>query len=87
VGLCGDAARARDLVAELASDREHVFGPEHSETLVDRSGLAYWTGEAGDAPEAVRLFEALLPIRERAMGAADLEGAKHRGRLADLRTR
>jgi hypothetical protein len=28
---------------------ERVSGPEHPDTLADRSNLAHWTGQAGDA--------------------------------------
>ena len=37
-------------------------------TLRTRNNIAYWTGETGDAQEALRLFRALLPDRERVLG-------------------
>ena len=33
-----------------------------------RSGIAYWTGRAGDSREALRLFSKLLPDQERVLG-------------------
>ena len=56
--------------------RERVSGPEHPETLAARDNLAYWTGEAGDAPGARDQYAALLPIRER------VSGPDHPGTLA-----
>jgi tetratricopeptide repeat protein len=48
--------------------RERVLGPEHPETLITRSQLARWTGEAGDAAGARDQVAALLPILERVLG-------------------
>ncbi len=47
---------------------KQTFGPDHPDTLRTRSNIASWTGECGDAGEALRLFEALLPDRERVLG-------------------
>ncbi len=48
--------------------RERVLGPKHPETLLTRSGLARWTGEAGDAVGARDLLAGLLPVREQVSG-------------------
>jgi hypothetical protein len=45
-----------------------VSGPEHINTLITRSNVARWTGEAGDAAGARDQFAALLPVRERVSG-------------------
>ena len=47
---------------------ERVCGCDHPYTLKTRYNLAYWTGEAGDRREALRLFAALLPDVERVLG-------------------
>jgi hypothetical protein len=52
----------------LLPDRERLLGPDHPDTLRTRSNIASWTGECGDAPEAVRLLTALLPDYERVLG-------------------
>src|SRR5205814_59513 len=39
---------------------ESKFGPDHSATFVIRRTIASWTGECGDAREALRLFQELL---------------------------
>ena len=64
-----DPATARDLFAELLPVRERVSGPDHPDTLIDRSNLARWTGEAGDPAAARDLLAELLPVRERVLGA------------------
>ena len=50
---------------------ERVLGAEHRESLIVRSRLAYWTGEAGDPAAARDLLAELLPVRERILGASD----------------
>jgi hypothetical protein len=45
-----------------------AFGPDHPDTLITRNNIAFWTGQTGDAREALRLSEALLPDRERVLG-------------------
>ena len=47
---------------------ESKLGPDHPDTLTTRHNIAYWTGEVGDAREALRLFTELLPDRERVLG-------------------
>ncbi|MFI5459172.1 MAG: tetratricopeptide repeat protein [Isosphaerales bacterium] len=44
------------------------LGCDHPNTLAVRSNIARWTGDAGDAREALRLFQALLPDLERVLG-------------------
>jgi Tetratricopeptide repeat len=41
---------------------------DHPSTLTTRNNIAGWTGECGDAREALRLFQALLPDQERVLG-------------------
>jgi hypothetical protein len=48
IGVAGDLAGARDLLAELLPIYERVQGVEHPDTLDTRHTLAYWTGKAGD---------------------------------------
>ena len=56
------------LFAELLPDQERVLGRDHADTLTTRNNIACWTGEAGDAREALRLFSELLPDLERVLG-------------------
>jgi hypothetical protein len=44
------------------------LGLDHPDTLTLRHNLAHWTGKAGDAAGALRLYRELLPDRERALG-------------------
>ena len=44
------------------------WGRDHPDTLTTRNNIAHWTGEVGDAREALRLFRALLPDQERVLG-------------------
>jgi hypothetical protein len=48
--------------------RERVFGPERPDTLITRSNLADWTGQAGDAAGARDQIAGLLPVFERVFG-------------------
>ena len=50
-------------------------------TLTARFFLAYWTGRAGDAAAARDQFTALLPVRERVLGAEHLHTLSTRYRL------
>jgi hypothetical protein len=45
------------------------IGEAHPETLKARANIASWTGQAGDARAALRLFQKLLPDQERVLGA------------------
>ena len=58
-------------------------GPEHPHTLTTRANLARFTGEAGDAAGARDQFAALLPIRERILGADHPKTLTARTDLAD----
>ena len=42
--------------------------PDHPDILVTRNNIAGWTGECGDADQALRLFQLLLPDQERVLG-------------------
>jgi hypothetical protein len=57
--------------------------PEHPDILTTRHEHARWTGEAGDAAEARDQFAALLPIRERILGAEHPETMASRRSLAN----
>jgi hypothetical protein len=81
-GESGDAAAARDQIAELMPILERVLGPEDPETLRIRGNLASFTGRAGDAAGARDQFAALLPIRERVSGADHPSTLASRGELA-----
>src|SRR5262249_22228422 len=48
---------------------ESRFGADHPDTLTTRNNIAFWTGRCGDAREALRLFQALLPDPGRVFGA------------------
>jgi len=47
---------------------ESKLGPDHPDTLGTRNNIAAWTGEVGDAREALRLSRELLPDQERVLG-------------------
>jgi hypothetical protein len=57
------------LFQALLPDQTRVLGADHPNTLTTRSKIAAWTGECGDAREALRLFQALLPDQTRVLGA------------------
>ena len=47
---------------------ERVLGPANPDTLTTRGNIAGWTGQCGDAREALRLYQALLPDQDRVLG-------------------
>ena len=52
----------------MLPDRQRVQGPDHHGTLTTRHDIARWTAQAGDVPEALRLYRELLPDQERILG-------------------
>jgi tetratricopeptide (TPR) repeat protein len=69
--LARHAASPRDNLLRWMSWQEAIFnqlGPDHPGTLTTRNNIAAWTGDCGDAREALRLFSELLPYRERVLG-------------------
>jgi hypothetical protein len=61
---------------------ESKLGPDHLETLRTRYNIAAWTGGAGDAREALRLFAELLPDRERVLGHDHPDTLRTRSNIA-----
>ena len=53
----------------LLGEQHEYVGIDHPDTLATRSNIALWTGEAGDAARALRLFTELLPDQARVLGA------------------
>ncbi len=74
--------RGPDQFAALVPVRERVLGAGHPDILTDRSNLARWTGEAGDAAQARDQLAALLPVRERVSGAEHPDTLTARDNLA-----
>ena len=66
----------------MLPDRQRVLGPDHPDTLATRHGIAHWTGEAGDAPEALRLYRELLPDQQRVQGPDHHDTLTTRDRIA-----
>ena len=62
--------------------RSGSWAPSTRDTLTARDNLARWTGEAGDAAGARDQFAALLPVRERVLGAEHPDTLTTRGNLA-----
>jgi hypothetical protein len=47
---------------------EAAFGPDHDDVLAMRGNIAVWTGQCGDATEALQFLHALLLDLERVLG-------------------
>jgi hypothetical protein len=72
-------------LARWQSWSQHIraaFGPNHPGVLTTRGNIAYWTGATGDSQEALRLFQALLPDRERVLGSDHPGVLTTRGNIA-----
>jgi hypothetical protein len=84
LGHRGSYPAARDLSQVIADARteDDSYGAEHQDTLAARSGLAYWTGRAGDAVAARDQYAALLPVYERVLGPEHSDTLITRGYLA-----
>ncbi|MEU6603057.1 hypothetical protein ABZ944_39130, partial [Streptomyces flaveolus] len=54
--------------AELLVHMSRLLGPDHPDTLITRSHLARWQGEAGDAAGAAAAFAELLADWLRVLG-------------------
>jgi hypothetical protein len=67
-GRAGDAALAREMLAELLPIQERALGIDHRYVLATRHQLAAYTGHAGDPAQARDMLAELLPIRERVLG-------------------
>jgi hypothetical protein len=61
---------------------ENRFGASHQNTLATRSNIALWIGQCGDAREALRLFQALLPDQVRVLGTDHPDTLTTRGHIA-----
>ena len=77
-----DAAALRDRWAALLPVISRQLGTDNTDTLVVRSNLATWTGEAGDAAAARDQFAAVLPEAEKVLGADHPETVSIRANLA-----
>ena len=64
----GTRGRRCGCSPSLLPDQERVLGRDHPNTLTTRNNIAHWTGEMGDAREALRLFPRVLPDQERVLG-------------------
>ena len=81
LGYSGNYPAARDLAETVLRRCAEESGPEHLDTLVARSRLAFWTGRAGDAAAARDQCAALLPVHERVLGPEHPETLITRGNL------
>ena len=61
--------------------------PNHPDTLTTRNNIAFWTGRTGDVRGALELFAALLPDRERVLGADHPDTLAVHAWLTELRAR
>jgi hypothetical protein len=66
-GVRGNYRAARSITEEALFIFAPVLGKDR-ETLVTRNNIALWTGQTGDAAEALSLFQDLLPDQERVLG-------------------
>jgi tetratricopeptide (TPR) repeat protein len=77
-----DLGRAIELGRQTVADSERVLGPDHPDTLVTRSNLAYAYRAAGRPGDAIPLFERTLADFERVLGADHRDTLTAGGNLA-----
>src|SRR4029077_15616057 len=63
---------------------DDALGPTHPATLIARTGLARFTGEAGHSAAARDQYTALLPILEEVLGPRHPDTLTARANLADF---
>ena len=81
LGNSGGYVAAREFSQAMLAERARELGPEHPGTLIIRTHLARWTGEAGDTAGARDQFAALLPM-ERVLGPEHPQTLAARDELA-----
>ncbi|EKT76280.1 Kinesin light chain 2, partial [Rhodococcus opacus M213] len=62
-GKNGELAQAITEFETLLTDRKHLLGPDHPDTLTTRNNLARWRGRNGELARAITEFETLLTDR------------------------
>lgn len=80
--LGDNLVEAVDLGEKAVADSVRILGPEHPETLVSRSNLAYAYAEVARFDEAVPLYEAVVDGRQRVLGATHPDTLTTRNNLA-----
>jgi hypothetical protein len=78
----GDYRRALHHGQQELPLRHGIQGADSPGTLLTRNQIAVWTGECGDAPEALRLCVELLADQERVFGPRHLETLITRSNVA-----
>jgi len=82
LGRSGSHPAAMELYQGVFEARARALGPEHPDTLIARSNLAWWTGETGNVAGARDECAALLPVIERALGPEHPDTLGARANLA-----
>ena len=82
LGRSGSHSAAMELFRGVFEARARALGPEHPDTLIARSNLAWWTGETGNVARARDECAALLPVIERALGPEHPDTLGARANLA-----
>ena len=82
LGRSGSHPAAMELYQGVFEAWARALGPEHPDTLIARSNLAWWTGETGNVAGARDECAALLPVIERALGPEHPDTLGARANLA-----
>ena len=82
LGRSGSHPAAMELYRGVFEARARALGPEHPDTLIARSNLAWWTGETGNVAGARDECAVLLPVIERALGPEHPDTLGARANLA-----
>ncbi|MFK0202123.1 tetratricopeptide repeat protein [Streptomyces lavendulae] len=85
LGNSGQVAAAFSHFQRLVASTRRHLGPDHPDTLLARSSLAGWRGEAGDAVGAAAAYAELLDDRKRVLGPDHPNTLGTRNNLASWR--
>ena len=78
----GNDKEAERLLREVLQERERHLGPEHSETLAARDGIASAWSKQGKVAEGETEFRAVLKLREKVLGPEHPDTLTTRNNLA-----
>jgi len=85
LGNLGQVNAAVRFFTQLLASIQTSLGPDHTDSLTTRNGLAWWRWQAGDPANAATDYQRLLPDCERVLGHDHPETLSVRANIARVR--